>query len=76
MAEDIRCGGSGSGFPELLAGKGKGISAVGDGIFGTYAGAASDHKSNAYGAVPSGGVGGGSTLFGGTRHDVNYPPKQ
>jgi len=75
MAEDIRCGGSGSGFPELLASKGRGqTTAVGDGIFGTYAGAASDHKANAYGSI--GGMGGGSTLFGGSRHDVNYPPKQ
>jgi len=70
ICEDIRQGGAGAGFPELLDMKKKGI--VGESIMAGYA-AESAQPLN-YGSLATPGIGGGANLFGGTRHDVNYPP--
>lgn len=74
MAEDIRVGGASSGFPELSKAKQASAGFV-DGVFGT--GTFGDDMSRPlnYGSLATPGIGGGSRFFGGTQHDVNYPPK-
>lgn len=80
FAEDIRAGGAGCGFPELLQAAAESkhrhkSGAYHDGLFGT--GFVSDNGPFPvhYGSINSHGVGGGSRIFGGSFHDTNFPPR-
>lgn len=81
VAEDIRATGTGAGFPELLESHQRNMQAKGayggqaDGIFGTYAGPAVAARSSNYGSLSAPTMGGGNGFFGGSRHEVNYPPR-
>lgn len=77
VAEDIRAGGTGSGFPELLerAIAAKEGNAYAEGLFGTGGVNFEGSKPLNYGSVAAPPVGGGSKFFGGNYHDVDYPPK-
>jgi len=78
QAEDIRVGGSSTGFPELLQEAIMAREAAGrsydTGMLGTGA-AAGPTKALSYGSLGSFGVGGGNAFFGGKNHEVNFPPK-
>eukprot|EP00397_Hematodinium_sp_SG-2012_P049571 GEMP01057221.1.p1 GENE.GEMP01057221.1~~GEMP01057221.1.p1 ORF type:complete len:238 (+),score=33.81 GEMP01057221.1:178-891(+) len=77
FAEDLKCGGSGQGFPDLLLMKGrKGESdPITDGLFGTGRKADGPYALS-YGSLATPGIGGSTRLFGGTRHETEYPPRQ
>lgn len=77
FAEDLKCGGSGQGLPDLLLMKGQKteVDHIADGLFGTGSVPAGPYVVN-YGSLASPGIGGGSKLFGGTRHEMDYPPRQ
>lgn len=80
LCEDLKVGGSGIGFPELLAGAGhqrnkrKHTSAYHDGLFGVGSTAGGPFPI-AYGSIATPGIGGSQHIFNGNFHETTYPPK-
>lgn len=78
LCEDLRCGGCGSGLPDLLArrdyNKTHTSGRYSDGLFGTGC-AREGPFPVSYGSVATPGLGGSSRIFNGKDHDTNYPPK-
>mmetsp|Transcript_49172 Transcript_49172/g.107192 ORF Transcript_49172/g.107192 Transcript_49172/m.107192 type:complete len:233 (+) Transcript_49172:94-792(+) len=73
LAEDIRGGGAGFGFSDLSSSKGSRPKTYADGVFGTAETVRGPYPVS-YGSIAAQGVGGSSQIFGGTYHEVAYPP--
>lgn len=76
MCEDIRVGGGATGFADLLESSKNSKSVVGEGYLAAYASSSTlEQQPLNYGSLSTPGIGGGVNFFGGTRHDVSYPPQ-